>query len=93
MGKIVVPASDNSIPATKSTHGKNVTIEVGGKLKRGSWNAQPWVSVPLKIQHGVDKFQYLCFRWGPLFTEQTEGVKKGTDFYLNKSKPNRISNA
>ncbi|PPQ68867.1 hypothetical protein CVT24_007676 [Panaeolus cyanescens] len=42
MGTIVVPSSDPSIPATSSTHGTNQTIQVGKKLMRGSWNAQPW---------------------------------------------------
>jgi len=67
MGNIVVPKDDNSIPATSATKGANVTIEVGKKLMRGSWNAQPW---------------------GPLFSEQVQGVTKGTDFYFNK---NRLS--
>ncbi|KAF4610258.1 hypothetical protein D9613_010309 [Agrocybe pediades] len=67
MGTIVVPKSDPSIPATSQTKVANMTIEVGRKLMRGSWNAQPW---------------------GALFTEQVQGVAKGTDFYFNK---NRLS--
>ncbi|KAF5389162.1 hypothetical protein D9757_004921 [Collybiopsis confluens] len=67
MGTVVVPQANQSIPATSSTAAPNITIQVGPKLVRGSWNAQPW---------------------GDLFTEQTEGVANGTDFYLNK---NRLS--
>ncbi|KAJ3924030.1 Isochorismatase hydrolase [Lentinula edodes] len=67
MGTVVVPQSDQSIAATSTTPGPNITIDAGRKLTRGSWNAQPW---------------------GDLFTEQTEGVTNGTDFYFNK---NRLS--
>jgi len=64
---VVVPQSDQSIAASSSTPGPDITIDAGRKLTRGSWNAQPW---------------------GELFTEQTEGVANGTDFYFNK---NRLS--
>ncbi|KIK68119.1 hypothetical protein GYMLUDRAFT_810917 [Collybiopsis luxurians FD-317 M1] len=67
MGTVIVPQSDQSIAATSSTPGPNITIDAGRKLTRGSWNAQ---------------------LWGDLFTEQTEGVANGTDFYFNK---NRLS--
>jgi len=67
MGMVVVPQSDQSIAASSSTSGPNITIDAGRKLTRGSWNAQPW---------------------GELFTEQTQGVANGTDFYFNK---NRLS--
>jgi len=82
MGTIVVPKSDPSIPATSKTKGANMTVEVGRKLMRGSWNAEPCVySVALfKVKHLMS-----TFRWGPLFTEQVQGVSKGTDFYFNKS--------
>jgi len=42
MGTIIVPKSDPSIPATSKTSGGNMTVEVGRKLVRGTWNAQPW---------------------------------------------------
>lgn len=48
MGMVVVPQSDQSIAASSSTPGPNITIDAGRKLTRGSWNAQPYVdSFPL----------------------------------------------
>ncbi|KAF8826762.1 hypothetical protein HHX47_DHR5000566 [Lentinula edodes] len=41
MGTVVVPQSDQSIAATSTTSGPNITIDAGRKLTRGSWNAQP----------------------------------------------------
>lgn len=84
MGSIVVPASNNSISATSTTHGPNVTIAVGRKLVRGTWNAQPYVL----ILHQTYPLSYviLYHRWGALFEEQVSGVAKGTDFYFNKSR-------
>ena len=43
MGKIVVPKSNPSIPATHLTPGPNMTVDVGRMLVRGTWNAQPYV--------------------------------------------------
>ncbi|KAJ3828574.1 Isochorismatase hydrolase [Lentinula raphanica] len=42
MGMVVVPESDQSVAATSTTSGPNITIDAGRKLTRGAWNAQPW---------------------------------------------------
>jgi len=78
MGSIVVPASDNSIPATSTTHGPNVTITVGQKLVRGTWNAQPWGALFQEQVSGVAKGTDFYFNknrlsgmWGPGTPMQT----------------------
>ncbi|KAF8811558.1 Isochorismatase hydrolase [Phlegmacium glaucopus] len=54
MGTVVVPASDESIAADHTT-GKNVTIDAGRLLVRGTWNAQPWGDLFPEQVSGVAK--------------------------------------
>lgn len=54
MGTVVVPQSDQSIAATSTTPGPNITIDAGRKLTRGSWNAQPYDVINLNSFHTSD---------------------------------------
>ncbi|KAF9075783.1 Isochorismatase-like protein [Rhodocollybia butyracea] len=72
MGTVVVPKSNQSIAATGSTPGPNITIDAGRKLTRGSWNAQPWGDLLTEqlegVANGTDFYfnkNRLSGMWGP----------------------------